>query len=142
MRLAASIVLVACLVFAGCGGDGDDAADGASGSNNGGGGEEGSTVSLPDNFPADVPLYPDARIEMAHSEGSSLNLIHKTSDSVDDVSQFFKTKLAEAGWADSETMDTPRGAVISVSQGNRRVTITIVGEDDKTMISTLVVTEM
>ena len=58
---------------------------------------------IPDTFPKDFPLYPGAKVTSAVSgaqsgQNNGFWLTMSTTDSVDTVGTFYKSKLASNGW--------------------------------------------
>jgi len=60
--------------------------------------ELGGGTSLPKNFPKDVPIYPGARIEAGGRMGKDVAVTLKTSDSPDQVQEFYQKALQRQGW--------------------------------------------
>ena len=58
---------------------------------------------MPDGFPADVPIYPGARLTAAAKFTSSTQatwgMNWETLDSVDKVQAFYSTKLSQGDWS-------------------------------------------
>jgi hypothetical protein len=67
-----------------------------------GGGKLDSQVAMPNGFPADVPIYPGARLTSAGSFTSNgtttWGMEWETLDGVDTVQAFYTAKLAEGDW--------------------------------------------
>ena len=60
-------------------------------------------VAMPDGFPADVPIYPGARLTAAAKFTSGTQttwgMNWETLDSVDKVQAFYSTKLSQGDWS-------------------------------------------
>jgi hypothetical protein len=60
-------------------------------------------VAMPDGFPADVPIYPGARLTAAAKFTSGAQttwgMNWETLDSVDKVQAFYSTKLSQGDWS-------------------------------------------
>jgi hypothetical protein len=89
MRLVAACVMTLTLLLAGCSGDGESAEA-----------STGLAGALPESFPADFPLPPDATVA---STGDALTL--HVDDSVDDVNAFYADELPAAGWTITQSWD-------------------------------------
>jgi hypothetical protein len=98
--------------------------------------EEGS---LPDNFPSDFPIYPDAKLVstwMAKGEGTDgLSLIWETEDSVSKVSNYYKSELEDTGWILSFTSETEDSTTFAFEKNDTRGFIGITIEESKVVIS-------
>jgi len=97
------------------------------------GGEGG--VALPDGFPKDVPLYPGATPTVTNSNAEVTTVMLTTADAAAKVSAFYKEKLAAAGWTTKNTLDMPTGSMIVCSKGDRTLSVTLVSDDNQTMIN-------
>lgn len=98
--------------------------------------EEGS---LPDNFPSDFPIYPEAKLAStwaAKGEGTDgLSLIWETEDSVSKVSSYYESELEDAGWTLSFTSETEDSTTFAVEKSGIRGFIGITFEESKVVIS-------
>ena len=96
----------------------------------------GSDASLPDDWPSDVPVYPDAEIETSTSmridETVQLAVTWKTSDDVTTVYEWYRDELPAAGWEVtgdfSMEQDGQRTANISSSKGSSDANV-FIGDD-------------
>jgi len=65
--------------------------------------------TLPEGFPKDFPIYPDAKVASsftANNEGKEgVSVVWETGDSVGDVSGFYKTNLVASGWKVTATFE-------------------------------------
>lgn len=98
--------------------------------------EEGS---LPDNFPSDIPIYPDAKLAsswVASGDGTDgLSLIWETDDSVSKVSNYYENELENAGWTLSFTSETEGSTTYAFEKNDMSGFIGITVEESKTVIS-------
>lgn len=99
----------------------------------------GNDVKLPDDWPSSIPLPRDAKLTYAQSgtsaNGMGQSVAFTTSDSMNDVSEFYKTELANNGWTIEATMITTDGGMISASQGEDGVIISIGSSDGETAVT-------
>ncbi len=59
----------------------------------------GGNVTLPANFPSDVPIYPGSKIKLAtKSEKGEFTVTLTTPDSQEKVSSYYKEQMASKGW--------------------------------------------
>lgn len=81
---------------------------------------EGVTAAVPDNFPADVPIYPGAQpaqgkgVEIEGSPQAAVQLL--TNDAFPDVHKFYSEQLQSKGWTLSEDTENEAAAVIQASK--------------------------
>lgn len=81
---------------------------------------EGVTAAVPDNFPADVPLYPGAQpaqgkgVEIEGSPQAAVQLL--TNDAYPEVHKFYSDQLQSQGWTISEDTENEAAAVIQASK--------------------------
>ncbi len=94
-------------------------------------------ADLPDGFPSDVPVY-DADIEGSTSfssgEGQNFSIALVTTDSFDDVVDWYKSEFESKGWESvGETVANVDGdstAVLAYEKGDVEASVTI-GEDSE-----------
>jgi hypothetical protein len=108
-RAVTTILVVAVLLAAACGGGHSTAASGARQASNPPAGTPklDPAVSMPSGFPADVPIYPGARLTAAASftgtGQTTWGMNWETNDSVPVVQAFYSSKLSQADWKISVT---------------------------------------
>lgn len=97
----------------------------------------GEGVELPENFPQDVPLYPDATIvaSMASQEGVMVSCQSPADPA--EVVVFYKEKLSGQGWTVEAEMNMGPQRMISFAKADRHVTVTATSDAGKTQISLL-----
>jgi hypothetical protein len=99
--------------------------------------EEGG--SLPDNFPSDFPIYPDAKLASSWTasgdDTDGLSLIWETEDSVSKVSNYYEGELEDAGWTLSFTSETEDSTTFAFEKNDASGFIGITVEESKTVIS-------
>ncbi len=84
-------------------------------------------VLLPDDLPADVPVYPGAKpTYVGTSEGGirqspSTSIQLETTDSVGKVRAFYEKKMLDLSW----TIDHKAPAMLSAKKGKRYLVVTI-----------------
>jgi hypothetical protein len=85
---------------------------------------------LPDNWPSDAPKYPNASIQYSGSsnpqtgeEGSAI--VFTTSDTLQNVVDFYKKELASSGWKIEQTANVGSSTVISAAKDTRTLGVYI-----------------
>ena len=97
------------------------------------------TTELPADFPADVPLYPDAKIVQARlsaDAGTSATLL--VGDDVEKVTSFYADGLAAEGWS-TDIKAGPDGTAIFADKTERRVAAMVRRTDEGTRIELIIV---
>jgi hypothetical protein len=100
---------------------------------------------LPDNYPSDIPVYPNATVTSAITNGEAGSLVTwKSSDSVEDVSNYFEKELADQGWNKIEGETSFFGQGVGHAEKSGRTlsyVITSTTEDGQQMTSIAVTNE-
>ncbi len=109
--------------------------------------EDGSTTSygeveLPANFPADIPVYPNAKITFTHKSGDSqenATLSLESDGEIGEIDKWYTDEIANQGWTlDTNTSineDDDTYYAYLASKGDRQLTISITPQDDKIIIT-------
>ncbi|OQB95985.1 MAG: hypothetical protein BWX80_04229 [Candidatus Hydrogenedentes bacterium ADurb.Bin101] len=67
--------------------------------------QSGPQAKIPEAFPADVPLYPDIKLQMVvQNENQGFTLSGTLSDDMNTVAEFFKKSCVEQGWEEVMVM--------------------------------------
>lgn len=96
----------------------------------------GKNATLPDGWPASIPLMSDAKIESSAAvsggaeEGTNLMVSYQTGKDVATVVAFYKKELAANGWAIESTIDVGEGSMMSASSASEEVVVVNVGDSD------------
>ena len=96
----------------------------------------GSGVSLPDNFPNDVPRYPSTKITFAITppgEPNSGSVAFQTQATKKQLVDFYKKELTAQGWKATTYQDTGDAAMMAYDKGNRHVVVSCAGDKDGTV---------
>lgn len=85
-----------------------------------------AAVSLPEDFPPDVPIYAGARLEQVHDlPNNAHNVIFRATGSVEDINRFYHEKLSAAGWNVTQQFARPNHAFMTYKKGNLIANVTI-----------------
>lgn len=95
----------------------------------------GGSVSLPDNLPADVAIYPGATALSTATADQGTVITLQSSDSADKVKQFYDTSLKDKGWDVQAAVSVPTGFAINGKKGDRYLSVSIAKTDAATMIT-------
>jgi len=95
----------------------------------------GKKVELPADFPDDVPVFPDATLVTSVSAPDGIMLSSESTAKPDDVLAFYKKELGSEGWTTEAEMNMGGQRMISLSKGDRQVTITASSDEGQTQIS-------
>lgn len=91
-------------------------------------------VSLPDNFPKDVPIYQGATVQMAVTQGNTMVVHLQTTASVADGLKYYQNALKEQGWAIETTMNMGDSSMLSAKKEKRQCAIVIHKQDKGSLI--------
>ena len=86
-------------------------------------------VEFPEDFDKDVPVYPDTKIGMVNKSAAMVAIAAETSDSIQQVWDYYEKDLAANKWDNNRSLKTDKGGSISAKKDTRVCTITIVTKD-------------
>ena len=93
------------------------------------------TASLPDKFPKEVPLYPGAKLVRVDTRFDYPCPLLTTTDSIDDISAFYRKAMLGVGWKEHPKMDIPTGGrVLNFRTEVMTISIQITPRPDHTRI--------
>ena len=97
-------------------------------------GQFGENAEVPDGFPKDVPIYPDAKVvgSMLTGEGTILTL--QTADDPGKVTAFYRKNLSKEGWSLASEIDLGGQHVLAMEKGERSGAVQISREGNDTNI--------
>lgn len=90
---------------------------------------EGVSAAVPENFPADVPLYPGAQpaqgkgVDLEGKPQAAVQLL--TNDAMPDVHKFYSERLQAEGWTLSEDQSTDSAAAIQATKNDCNANILV-----------------
>ena len=96
--------------------------------------EEG--ISLPDDFPSDVPIYPGSKATAllgGKDQGQQISMVSfEANASINEVTTFYEEKLEEHGWTIAGNVKTADGALLTASKDNKlSMTLTVAKGENK-----------
>lgn len=91
-------------------------------------GRFGEDVELPDDFPADVPIYPGARVQGTMLAEGNRMVTLATSDAAAKVAAFYEERLGASGWEAAARMDMGGSRMLSFQKGERTATVQLFEE--------------
>jgi hypothetical protein len=95
----------------------------------------GGTVTLPADFPADLPQYQAAELLLVSSSPKGVTVSLRAAEPVEKVSEFYMTALAEKGWAAPQKRSSGGTHVISATKENRRAVVSIAEDSGKSLVT-------
>ena len=101
----------------------------------------GDEVSLPDNWPSNVPIPNDAKVTYSGSvlngqAGGGLTVVYTTSQSAADVTEYYKSELTSKGWTLQGTIATAQGSMVSASLSEKQnIVVYVSSADNETTVS-------
>ena len=100
-----------------------------------------SGVALPDDFPKDVPIYKNAVVKVASTQGKAMMVSMVSPASVADILKYYQEQLKDQGWEIQSTMNIGEGSMISAKKANRQCSAMVLKQDKDTMIQLTVMQE-
>ncbi|OGL73338.1 hypothetical protein A3E39_00060 [Candidatus Uhrbacteria bacterium RIFCSPHIGHO2_12_FULL_60_25] len=102
----------------------------------------GDNVAVPDNFPSDVPRYPDATPKSVtmNEEQQEASLMLETSGGLDEVVAWYKDEMPKQGWKSASSFDSAQAKIMSFEKdengGTAKLSVSVTGDtsDGKTSI--------
>ncbi len=100
----------------------------------------GENVSLPKDWPSDVPVISGAKIAYAGSSNpttgqAGLSVMFTTSKSVSEVSDYYNNELKDKGWVVENTGSFGGSSFVSAKKDSRTVGLTIIDSDGATSVT-------
>ena len=91
----------------------------------------GTKAEVPEDFPDDVPVHPEAKVEGAMSmPGKGQMLTFGTKSAPDEVYRFYKDGLAEQGWTIEADMNFGGQHMMSGRKGERMASVQVMEGDE------------
>ncbi len=96
----------------------------------------GEDVAIPDTWPRSVPIPGDAKVSYAGTMGMGMGMMNgqggmslafTTTQSVTDITEYYKRELVANGWTIAGTMATPDGSMVSATRGENETVGVYVG---------------
>ena len=95
----------------------------------------GGNVAIPDAFPDDLPLYPNAVPFSAMETGAGTAIVSVDSQATPvTVYEFYKEQLPASGWAVDSELNVGGGRIITGIKGDRKAVIHIESTENGTRI--------
>jgi len=102
----------------------------------------GEEVEIPEQFPKDIPVYPDSKpMAFLYSPDEGVLVTFKTTDDQQAVYDYYQTSLAKDGWDVQPTDSSNNQLAFEANKGNRKVSITVGGRTGDSRVSVIVTTE-
>ncbi|MEI7741925.1 MAG: hypothetical protein WCJ29_05510 [bacterium] len=101
----------------------------------------GENVSLPKDFPTDIPVYTGLKINMAtvsKTENAATSLLATSTDAQSKVSEWYQKELESKGWAKDSDANSSAGMYLSYKKDLRTLTLGIVGNEENTTVTLVV----
>jgi len=97
-------------------------------------GQFGENAEIPDGFPEDVPIYPDAKVVGSMLAGGGGMVTLQTGDDPGEVTAFYRENLVKEGWSIASEMDLGGQHLLAVEKGGRNGAVQISREGSDTNI--------
>lgn len=101
---------------------------------------------LPAGWPDDVPVYPEAKIELSGvkqdgGRAQGIGAIFITADSVQKAVDFFAEELPKRGWTLEQTAEINDAQILSAKKGNREFGLSAAATAGQTRITIAITTK-
>jgi hypothetical protein len=97
-------------------------------------GQFGENAEIPEGFPKDVPIYPDAKVVGSMLAGGRGMVTLQTGDDPGKAASFYRENLAKEGWSIVSEMNLGGQQVLAVEKGDRNGAVQISREGSHTNI--------
>ncbi len=84
-------------------------------------------VPVPDDYPADAPIYPGSQASSVRIQGNNVILGFGAMDPPAEVEGYIETDLRNEGWALQSTQEMPNGVLITGNKDGRKISVLIAG---------------
>lgn len=102
----------------------------------------GDAAKLPDNFPADVPMYEGMKlIWVMTTPDEGMSVTAETADAPDKVTAFYKEQVAAKGWTEKYATQQDTMFNGQYSKDGRDLIVMVMKNDDKTGIQLTIAKE-
>jgi len=93
----------------------------------------GEGAQLADGFPSDVPIFtPSTLVASSKTEDSSYSAVGKTSSTVAEVTNYYKSEMAKNGWTTQLDSTSEDGTLLSFQKDNRSAGVVVTSNADET----------
>ena len=91
----------------------------------------GEGAKLADGFPTDVPIFsPSTLVASSKTDDNSFSAVGKTSKSVADVTNYYKSEMAKLGWTTLLDSTSGDGTLLSFQKDNRSAGVVVTNNAD------------
>jgi len=102
--------------------------------------QAGENVSLPSDWPSDVPVMSGVKISYAGSSNPSTgapgaSVMFTTSKSASEVAAYYNSQLVDEGWTIESTANMGSSSVVSAKKGERTVGLYIIESEGMTSVT-------
>jgi hypothetical protein len=95
----------------------------------------GKDLALPDDFPADIFIYPNAAVETDVSTEDGRMVSLRTADSVDKVTSVYRSRMPGLGWTEDAAATMGGQSLLSYQKEGRAAAIIIGSDGENTQIA-------
>ncbi|MCL4219678.1 MAG: hypothetical protein KJ052_22075 [Candidatus Hydrogenedentes bacterium] len=106
--------------------------------------EIGAGAKIPEDWPADAPLYPDLNVQVATSANNQFTVMGTTSDSFEKVAEHFAAKCGDEGWTEDAVVDMSgeqTQKIQTYKKDDRQMHLVIASSADETSVSVSVTSQ-
>jgi hypothetical protein len=100
---------------------------------------------IPENFPSDVPVYSDAKVQGSYAvngaSGQGYTVALQTDDSLADVTAWYKREVVAKGWTVATEMTVEGSYILSATKDSRGLNVSVSADDDGVTIGLVVASQ-
>lgn len=103
----------------------------------------GESLKLPDDFPKDVPIYPESKVKgilNLKQDGQGLNVTLESSDSYNKVGDWYRAEFKKAGWAEETSYLMEGSAMLTYAKDKVSIGLILSQGDEENPVTSIVLT--
>lgn len=104
----------------------------------------GSDLSIPSDFPKEIPIYTNSKVQATSMSGNQALISLQSPDTAGVIVSWYESQLIAAGWKQESSLNMENFASRSYTKGNQTMALTVTGnggQDGGTIISVQLTTE-
>lgn len=97
-------------------------------------------TQIPDSFPNDIPLYPNAEVNQSIEVGNAFQVALQSGDDVNKVVTYYKTEMEKNEWVQEASFSFEEGHTISFSKGENRNAVIAISREESEKVTLISIT--
>ncbi len=95
----------------------------------------GQKVTIPKDFPSDIPIYSGATPTAVASMPDGQNVSLEIKDPAAKVFQYYQNELPKKGWKVQATVNTAGGSMVTATKEKQQVIVNVITDNGKTIVN-------